>query len=174
MQYRVANPGPLGLYAFGYTTALLQVRHQWRRELRSCRCCKNSIMLQEAATGISEVMYIQSFSDGFLKACDILAAILNINSVKSCHQPATWMLIVYKEKMPAQTLVHKSLSVPFELCNSTARCPKACIPTFKLSWLITQGFNTRWVEKGTNDMVYCHALFLGGLTQLLAGMWGES
>jgi hypothetical protein len=23
--YRIANPGPLGLYAFGYTTALLQV-----------------------------------------------------------------------------------------------------------------------------------------------------
>lgn len=26
-QCRVANPGPLGLYAFGYTTALLQVGH---------------------------------------------------------------------------------------------------------------------------------------------------
>lgn len=25
LQYRIANPGPLGLYAFGYTTALLQV-----------------------------------------------------------------------------------------------------------------------------------------------------
>jgi len=33
--------------------------------------------------------------------------------------------------------------------------------------------NTRWTETGTNQLGYSSALFLGGLTQLLVGMWGE-
>jgi len=31
--------------------------------------------------------------------------------------------------------------------------------------------NTRWTETGTNQLGYSSALFLGGLTQLLVGMW---
>ncbi len=36
-----------------------------------------------------------------------------------------------------------------------------------------QGPKTGWTEGGTEDLVYCYGLFLGGLIQFLAGMWGE-
>lgn len=101
-------------------------------------------------------------------------------AVPSCQPRSTGTVCFWLHYSAAAGIVlSQTLSSPLHLASSdTKRLVRPATDTkiqelCRQSFGVLQGFNTRWVEKGTNDMVYCHALFLGGLTQLLAGMWGQ-